>query len=67
MCTEYDADGRPLYAVLPGWLTDISGVTQRDDLPAQARRFIELVEREVGVPVRIVGTGAARDSYVTWS
>ena len=67
VCTEYDADGRPLYAVLPGWLTDISGVTQRDDLPAQARRFIELVEREVGVPVRIVGTGAARDSYVTWS
>ena len=53
--------------MLPGWLTDISGVTQRDDLPAQARRFIELVEREVGVPVRIVGTGAARDSYVTWS
>ncbi len=67
VCTEYDADGRPLYAVLPGWLTDLSGVTTIDGLPQQARRFIELVEREVGVPVRIVGTGAARDSYVTWS
>ena len=67
VCTEYDADGRPLYAVLPGWRTDLGGVTTVEALPAQARRFIELVEREVGVPVRIVGTGAARDSYVTWS
>jgi len=66
VCTEYDSDGRPVYAVLPGWLTDISATTDVDALPAQARAFIELVEREAGVPVRIVGTGAERDSYVTW-
>ncbi len=67
VCTEYDPDGRPIYAVLPGWLTDIRSVTTVDALPEPARRFIELVEGEVGVPVRIVGTGAERDSYVTWS
>jgi adenylosuccinate synthase len=55
-----------VYAVLPGWLTDISATTDVDALPAQARALIELVEREAGVPVRIVGTGAERDSYVTW-
>ncbi len=65
VCTEYDPDGRPIYAVLPGWLTDIRSVTTVDGLPEPARRFIELVEGEVGVPVRIVGTGAERDSYVT--
>ena len=27
-------------------------------------RFIELVEREVGVPVRVVGVGAERDDYL---
>ena len=59
--------GRPIYAVLPGWRTDISGVSTVEGLPEPARAFIELVEKEVGVPVRIVGTGAARDSYVTWS
>ena len=32
----------------------------------QAQRFIELVEREVGVPVRVVGVGAERDDYLLW-
>jgi len=27
---------------------------------------VELVEKEVGVPIRIVGTGAERHSYVVW-
>ena len=67
VCTEYEADGRPVYAVLPGWLTDISAVTTLDGLPANAKALVALVEKEAGVPVRIVGTGAERDSYVTWS
>jgi adenylosuccinate synthase len=66
VCTEYDADGRPVYAVLPGWLTDLGSVTDLADLPAAARSFVELVEREAGVPVSIVGTGAERHSYVMW-
>ena len=67
VCTEYGAAGEPVYAVLPGWLTDLGAVTDVDLLPPQAREFVSLVEREVGVPVRIVGTGAERDSYVIWS
>jgi adenylosuccinate synthase len=65
VCTEYDAGGRPVYAVLPGWRTDISGVTDLADLPTEAKAFVDLVEREVGVPITIVGTGAERDSTVT--
>ncbi len=67
VCTEYDADGNPVYAVLPGWRTDISAVNDIDALPAAARDFVALVEREVGIPVKIVGTGAERESYVIWS
>lgn len=67
ICTEYGPHGEPVYAVLPGWLTDISSVNDLDALPPQARDFVALVEREVGVPVRIVGTGAERESYVIWS
>jgi adenylosuccinate synthase len=67
ICTEYDVDGKPVYAVLPGWLTDISSVNDIDALPAKARDFVSLVEREVGIPVKIVGTGAERESYVIWS
>ncbi len=67
VCTEYAADGSPVYAVLPGWLTDISAVTELDALPAKAKALVDLVEKEVGVPIRIVGTGAERHSYVVWS
>jgi adenylosuccinate synthase len=67
VCTAYDADGEPVYATLPGWRTDISAVTDVDALPGEARAFIALVENEVGIPIRIVGTGAERDSYVNWS
>jgi adenylosuccinate synthase len=67
ICTEYDADGSPVYAVLPGWLTDISAVNDIAALPSKARDFVSLVEREVGIPVKIVGTGAERESYVIWS
>jgi adenylosuccinate synthase len=67
VCTEYGPDGEPVYAVLPGWLTDLSAVTDIEALPAEAHAFVSLVEREVGIPVRIVGTGAERASYVMWS
>ncbi len=67
VCTEYTTDGRPVYAVLPGWLTDLSSVTTIDGLPEKAKALIRLVEQEVGIPVRIVGTGAERESYVSWS
>ena len=66
VCTEYDTDGKPVYAVLPGWLTDISKVTTLDGLPEKAKALVDLVEKEVGVPIRIVGTGAERHSYVVW-
>src|SRR6185503_12217889 len=53
VCTEYDADGHPVYAVLDGWLCDISSVRSRSDLPPRAAELVALVESEVGVPVRI--------------
>ena len=52
---------------MPGWLTDLSAVTTIDGLPEKAKALIRLVEQEVGIPVRIVGTGAERESYVSWS
>jgi adenylosuccinate synthase len=66
VCTEYDSEGRPVYAVLDGWMCDISAVRSRSDLPANAAEFVALVESQVGVPVRIVGTGPARDAVLEW-
>jgi len=56
----------PVYVDLPGWMCDSTGARQPGDLPEAARALIELVEREVGVPVSVVGVGAERDDYVLW-
>ena len=65
VCTDYD-DGRPVFAELDGWQCDISTVRNRGDLPPRAAEFVALVETEAGVPVRIVGTGPARDAVLEW-
>ena len=38
----------------------------RRGCPPGARRLIELIEEQVGVPVRVVGVGAERDDYLIW-
>ena len=35
--------------------------------PPQARALLDLVQSEVGIPVRVVGVGAERDDYLIWS
>ncbi len=55
----------PVYEVLPGWSEPLDGCASVDDLPAAARAYIELVERELGVEVMLVGTGAERTSVLT--
>ena len=57
-------DVRPIYEELPGWQTDLSEVREGHDLPPKARDYLAVLERQVGVPVRYVGTGPGRDQYV---
>ena len=56
---------QPVYEELEGWNTDISGVRTFDALPPAARRYLEFIEQQVGVPVAIVGTGQRRDQIIT--
>jgi adenylosuccinate synthase len=48
---------RPVFETLPGW----GDVITDDGLPAAAQDYVEFVERALAVPVRLVGTGAARE------
>jgi adenylosuccinate synthase len=52
---------RPVYEVLPGWLEPLDGLERLDDLPANARAYLDFVEDQVGVPITLVGTGAERE------
>ncbi|MEQ8440145.1 MAG: adenylosuccinate synthase [Ilumatobacter fluminis] len=83
VCTGYRLDGQaidyypdrsdilarvePVYETLSGWKTDLSGARERGQLPPAAQEFLAIVEREVGVPVNVVGVGAERDDYLLWT
>jgi adenylosuccinate synthase len=55
---------RPIYEELPGWQSDLSVVTNVEDLPAGARAYVDLIAEHAGVPVTYVGVGPDRDQYV---
>lgn len=50
----------PVYETLPGWDGDLARVTRYEQLPPEARQYIETVERLVGVPITLVSVGAER-------
>lgn len=58
------ANCQPIYEELPGWSEDIRGARSLDDLPAAARRYVELVEELVGVPILLVGVGPGREETI---
>jgi adenylosuccinate synthase len=51
---------QPIYESLPGWLEPLDGVSTPAELPVNARRYVELVEERLEVPVSLIGTGADR-------
>jgi adenylosuccinate synthase len=54
----------PIYELLPGWEEDISGARAIEDLPKQARSYVEAVEAMSGAPISVVGVGPDRDETI---
>ena len=48
---------KPVYASLDGWKSDISQIKTYEELPLNAKKYVEFIEHEVGVPIVIVSTG----------
>ena len=79
VCIGYEIDGtvtkdfpttvqlkkaKPVYTILPGWKCDIRGIRNYSELPENCRRYIEFIERELGVPVKMVSNGPGRDDII---
>jgi len=80
ICVGYDLDGkeirhrpasmktlercRPIYREMPGWKEDISKARRMDQLPANAKTYIQTIEDLSGVPVSIVSVGPGRDDTI---
>jgi adenylosuccinate synthase len=54
----------PVYETLPGWKKPTTGAQSYFDLPAKAREYIEYIEKFVGVKVKYIGTGPAREHMI---
>ena len=50
----------PVYETLPGWRKPTAGVTQFDELPEEAQRYVRRLEEVSGAPITIVSTGSDR-------
>jgi adenylosuccinate synthase len=76
VCVAYEIDGkrvedmpatnrgietiRPVFEKLPGWKCSTRGVSSYEELPAQARTYVEFLENQSGVEVGCVSTGPER-------
>lgn len=58
------AKAKPVYEVLPGWEEDICGIKEYDKLPENCRKYIEFIERELGVPITMVSNGPKRTDII---
>ncbi|MDO5388289.1 MAG: adenylosuccinate synthase [Clostridia bacterium] len=75
VCTGYEYEGKvykdflttdklykstPVYTKLPGWKCDIRGITDYNDLPKEAKDYVEFIEKELGVKISMVSNGPKR-------
>lgn len=79
VCVGYEIDGKvtkdfpttvelakakPVYETLPGWKSEIRGITKYEDLPENCRKYIEFIEKEMEVPVKMVSNGPGRHEII---
>ena len=79
VCVAYELDGqqidnfpsttklkraKPVLVKMPGWKCDIRGITKYEDLPENCRKYVEFVEQQVGIPIRMVSNGPSRNDII---
>lgn len=80
VCVAYDVDGvrhdempmtqsefhhaKPIYEYFPGWTEDITGAKSLDDLPENARKYVEKLEEISGCRISAIGVGPDRDHTI---
>jgi adenylosuccinate synthase len=55
---------RPVYHTLPGWKTTTSDITAYEELPENARKYIQYLEKQIGVRVSMISVGPMRKKII---
>lgn len=61
---EFLENCSPVYEEFEGNFGDISKITNRDDLPENCKKYLNRIEEFVKVPIKFIGTGAARNEMI---
>ena len=79
VCVAYEIDGKqtkefpttgllekakPVLEVLPGWKCDIRGIKKYEELPENARKYVEFIEKQIGFPITMVSNGPGREDII---
>jgi len=80
ICTGYEYNGeivqdfpaslnilskcKPIYETVPGWSEDISNIRAIEDLPKDARNYLNRIEELIETPIHIISLGPARDETI---
>jgi len=79
VCAEYEVNGakindfpptqileqaKPVIEYLPGWTTDISHIRNYNDLPQEAKDYINYIEEKIGFPIKYISVGPERDAII---
>ncbi|KKK68664.1 hypothetical protein LCGC14_2941770, partial [marine sediment metagenome] len=80
ICTAYELDGRrttdfpshvddlrrvkPIYETLPGWQEEITEIRRMEDLPENAKNYLERISQFIGRPVEVVSIGPERSQTI---
>ena len=83
VCVGYENDGEklvdfpyhqsvlhnvtPIYETLPGWKTDLTGVTSKTELPGEAAGYLNFLSEQCGLPIPHVGVGPGRKQVFDFS
>ena len=54
----------PIYEIFPGWDAVTVAITRWDELPVNARRYLERIQELIGAPIDMVSTGPDRDHTI---
>ncbi len=80
VCTHYElADGtktdrlpyslvdtavKPIYKTFKGWNCSLEGMQTFSQLPKQLAEYVHFIEENVGVPIKLISTGADRNQTI---
>ena len=61
---DSSSDVTPVYREFPGWKRDLTGIREEGKLPHEFISYVQFIEQETGIPIKIISIGPDRDQTI---